>query len=185
MKFIFLSTSCQSLKEVNNYDRTQTNASYFPERYSDWACLDVSDQRNAQKINKEEITVWRGPDMSNSCKVLIFICLDALLFRLSLRSPSFPHRVENNQLLFISVATLVCCLLLDFCLHEWVFLQVKRMNSLLSSPFDPEPAGQTDRSTHMINTAQLQVWVICICINRGKKKKTQQQLNYIQRHSAY
>lgn len=108
----------------------------------------------------------------NSCKVLIFICLDALPFSLSLRSPSFPHRVENNQLLFISVATLVCCLLLDFCLHEWVFLQVKRMNSLLSSPFDPEPAGQTDRSTHMINTAQLQVWVICICINRGKKKKT-------------
>ena len=106
----------------------------------------------------------------SSCKVLIFIYLDALLFNLFLRSPLFPHRVENHQLLFISVATLVCCLLFaDFCLHEWVFLQVKRMNSLLSSPFDPEPAGQTDRSTHMINTAQLQVWVICICINRGKK----------------
>lgn len=33
LKFIFLSTSCLSLKEVNNYDRTQINVSYFPEHY--------------------------------------------------------------------------------------------------------------------------------------------------------
>lgn len=55
----------------------------------------------------------------SSCKVLIFIYLDALLFSLFLRSLLFPHRVENHQLLFISVAILVCCLLFaDFCLHE-------------------------------------------------------------------
>lgn len=107
----------------------------------------------------------------NTCKIFIFTYLDTLLFSLTLTSQLFPYSVKNDQLLNISVATLVCCLLSDFCLREWVFLQVKRMNSLFSSLFDPEPAGQTDRSTHMIKTAQLQVWVICICINRGKKKK--------------
>lgn len=36
MKFIFLSTIlCQSLKEVNNYDRTQTNASNISQSASD------------------------------------------------------------------------------------------------------------------------------------------------------
>lgn len=162
----------------------------------DWAwpmCLAV---RNPQRVSKEEITIWRGLDgriftfflkelltRINTYEVFIFTYLEILLFSLTFRSQSFPYSVKNDQLLLISVATLVCCLLSDFCLHEWVFLQVKRMISLFHSLFDPEPVGQTDRSTHMINTAQLQVWVICICINRGKK--TQQQLNYVQRHSAY
>lgn len=39
-------------------------------------------------------------------------------------------------------------------------------------PSRPESAGQTDRSTHMINTAQLHEWLICICINRGKNNNS-------------
>ncbi|EPY81268.1 hypothetical protein CB1_000743146 [Camelus ferus] len=38
MKFIFLSVFCQSLKEVNNYDRPQMNVSYFPEHFAALVC---------------------------------------------------------------------------------------------------------------------------------------------------
>lgn len=157
---------------------------------SDWAWLSCLTKRNPQKINKEEVTIWRGLGVRLFTSLLkelltgMNTCKDSPLFSVTFRSQSLPCQVTNDQLLFISVAALVCGLLPYFCLHEWVFSQVRRMNSLFSSPFDPEPTGQTDRSARMINTAQLQVWVICICINRGKKKP-QQQLNYTQRHSAY
>lgn len=52
------------------------------------------------------------------------------------------------------------------------FSRLKRPKSLFSPPSDPESAGQTDRSTHMINTAQLQEGLICICINRGKNNNS-------------
>lgn len=44
--------------------------------------------------------------------------------------------------------------------------------SLPPPPPDPQPAGQTVRGTHMINTAQLQCWLICICINRGRNNNS-------------
>lgn len=81
-------------------------------------------------------------------------------------------RLKNDQPVCLPVVTQACCLLADLCLHEWVFLYVKETEFPLPPPSDPEPAGQTDRSTHMINTAQLQKWLICICINRGKNNNS-------------
>lgn len=60
----------------------------------------------------------------------------------------------------------VGCLLPIFCLLEWIFSQVRRHSSLASSPSDPEPAGQTDRSTHRIKPHSYRA-SICICINGG------------------
>lgn len=123
-------------------------------------------KRNAQKINKGEITIWRGLDVRIftfllkellTRAVFIFTYLRTGQFSVTFRSSSFSYRVKNADPLLISVAALVHCLLLFFCLHERASLQVKRVNSLFSCPFDPEPTGQTDRSTHMTNTAQLQV----------------------------